>query len=97
MILLFWSYLSHFKSDFDGVKNNEFNVANLNYSPIPAWAELGPAQPQLVPYPLSLILYTSSLIHHLVSTRRKGPIWHNFGVCLRAVRMFNRPMCGTMF
>ena len=27
---------------------NQFNVANLDYIPIPAWAKLGPAQPQLV-------------------------------------------------
>ena len=27
---------------------NQFNVVYLNYSSIPAWAELGPAQPQLV-------------------------------------------------
>ena len=47
MIFLFWSYLSNFKSDFDGVKNNHFNVANLNYIPISAWADLGPAQPIL--------------------------------------------------
>ena len=60
MISLFWSYLSNFKSDFDGVKNNEFNVANLDYSPFLAWAELGPAQSQLVytslPLPIHIIL-----------------------------------------
>ena len=27
---------------------NQFNVVNITYSSIPAWAELGPAQPQLV-------------------------------------------------
>ena len=27
---------------------NEFNVVNLTYSSIPAWTELGPAQPQLI-------------------------------------------------
>ena len=55
MIFLFWSYLSNFKSDFDKVKNNQFNVTNLNYSPIPAWLSL--AQPQLVYTSLSLPIH----------------------------------------
>ena len=92
-LFLFWSYLSHFKSDFDWTKFTKPNLQNQIYkikftyqsawnvksqiyqtqsfqsnlqnkirknksretestekkvSPIPAWAELGPAQPQLV-------------------------------------------------
>ena len=45
-----WTIRNYYRIQCSKLLNlfNQFYVANLDYSPIPAWTELGPAQSQLV-------------------------------------------------